>query len=227
MDDKTHGISKCFVKQIGQYFKYCIFFVYVCWKDVNSIFHFVLEAAKHNSNLLVNMVKQENFCFFFIWAVLIEEALTSQEIYWSPAVQHWSCCVFWCTGPECDVISLLRQERQARPPPSGHWPLTWTESLYVIITGLVRRAQLTIELKSSGEKSLESEGETWALFGEESSKGLDRKKQTSAASELIRFVTSDGTRWQRSWHLYCHSVSTALSIGALGFFKSQSDLETI
>lgn len=35
-------------------------------------------------------------------------------------------CVFWCTGPECDVISLLRQKRQARSPPPGHRPLTWT-----------------------------------------------------------------------------------------------------
>lgn len=51
--------------------------------------------------------------------------------------------------------------------------------------------------------------------------GAGQEKQTSTASELIRFVTSDGARWQRSWHLHCHSVSTGLSIDALSFlYKS-------
>lgn len=52
-----------------------------------------------------------------------EAASTRAAAHWSPAVLHWSFCVFWCTGPECDGISLLRQKRQARSPPSGHWPL--------------------------------------------------------------------------------------------------------
>lgn len=71
---------------------------------------------------------------FFMRALLIQAALTSKATHWGPAVRHWSLCVFWCTGPECDVISLLRQKRQARSPPPGHWPLSWTGALYVIIT---------------------------------------------------------------------------------------------
>lgn len=80
---------------------------------------------------------------FSIRALLTEAASTGAASHWSPAVQHWSLCVFWCTGPECDVISLLRQKRQARSPPSGHRPLSWTAALYVIITERHRQAELS------------------------------------------------------------------------------------
>lgn len=49
----------------------------------------------------------------------LRRPLTSTPTHWSPAVQHWSLCVFWCTGPECDVVSLPRQKRQAQSPPPG------------------------------------------------------------------------------------------------------------
>lgn len=74
---------------------------------------------------------------------------------WSPAVLHWSLCVFWCTGPECDVISLLRQKRRACSPPSGHWLLTWTRgAVCVIITlhVLFLQAQLCITCPNRGRR---------------------------------------------------------------------------
>lgn len=91
---------------------------------------------------------------FFTRALLIAAAITSTATHWSPAVQHWSLCVFWCTGPECDVISLLRQKRQARSPPPGHRPLTWTGPLYVIITEWLSQTSSVAygKSKSSREK---------------------------------------------------------------------------
>ena len=91
---------------------------------------------------------------FSMGGLRIEAALTSTAPHCSPAVQHWSLCVFWCTGPECDVISLLRQRRQARSPPPGHRPLTWTRALYVIITERLSQTSSVAygKFKLSGEK---------------------------------------------------------------------------
>lgn len=90
---------------------------------------------------------------FSIRALLTEAASTSSAAtHWSPAVQNWSLCVFWCTGPECDVISLLRQKRQARSPPSGHRPLTWTGALYAIITELLRQTSSVAYGKSRSSR---------------------------------------------------------------------------
>lgn len=98
------------------------------------------ESWKHENTAGWFFTKQN---MFSVRALLTEAASTGAASHWSPAVQHWSLCVFWCTGPECDVISLLRQKRQARSPPSGHRPLTWTAALYAIITERHRQAELS------------------------------------------------------------------------------------
>lgn len=87
-----------------------------------------------------------------IRALFTEAASTSTATHWCPAVQHWSLCVFWCTGPECDVISLLRQKRQAWSPPSGHWPLSWTWALYAIITEWLRQTSSVAYGKSKSSR---------------------------------------------------------------------------
>lgn len=110
-------------------------------------------------------------------ALLTEAASTSTATRWSPAVQHWSLCVFWCTGPECDVISLLRQKRQARSPPPGHRPLTWTGALYVIITEWLSQTSSVAYGKSRSSRE-----KLWTAGREHTSvksvlKGLDRKNR--------------------------------------------------
>lgn len=105
-----------------------------CWKIVSHIGRWnQVEIWKHCRWL---SPKQN---MLTIRALFTEAASTSTATHWCPAVQHWSLCVFWCTGPECDVISLLRQKRQARSPPSGHWPLSWTWALYAIIAEWLRQ----------------------------------------------------------------------------------------
>lgn len=113
---------------------------------------------------------------FFFRALLIEATSTSTATHWSPAVQHWSLSVFWCTGLECDVISLLRQKRQARSPPLGHWPLTWTGALYVIITEWLSQTSSVAygKSKSSREKLWRQEGLEHTSV-KEALKGLERK----------------------------------------------------
>lgn len=122
----------------------------------------------------VNFIQTEHI--FFMRALFIEAALTCTATHWSPAVQHWSLCVFWCTGPECDVISLLRQKRQAQSPPPGQWPLTWTGALYVIITECLTQTSSVAygKSKSSREKlwSQEKGREHTSVRG---LKGLDKK----------------------------------------------------
>lgn len=141
-----------------------------------------------------------------------EAALTSTATHWSPAVQHWSLCVFWCTGPECDVISLLRQKRQARSPPPGHWPLTWTGELYVIMTEwLSQTSSVDYSKSKSSVKKLWSQDErTWGRVSGEGLKGLDGKTETSTALNSTRLVINDGPRWQWTRCLHCHPVSSLL-----------------
>lgn len=125
---------------------------------------------------------------FSMGALFIEAAVISPAPHWSPAVQHWSLCVFWCTGPECDVISLLRQKRQARSPPPGHWPLTWTGALYVIITECLSQTSTVAygKSKSSREKLWSQEKGREHTSVKEAWKAWTGKTETSTALKPCR-----------------------------------------
>lgn len=120
---------------------------------------------------------------FSIRASLTEAASTSAATHRSPAVQHWSLCVFWRTGPECDVISLLRQKRQARSPPSGHRPLSWTGALYATITEWLRQTSSVAygNSKSSSKKLWSQELGRGHTSVEDAGKAWTGKTETSTA----------------------------------------------
>lgn len=122
---------------------------------------------------------------FSTTALLAEAASTSAPTHRSPAVQHWSLCVFRRTGPECDVISLLRQKRQARSPPSGHRPLTWTGALYAIITERLRQTSSVAHGKSKsswGETSASGARTGAHISGRHWEKARTGKKTETSAT---------------------------------------------
>lgn len=121
---------------------------------------------------------------------------------------HWPG--MWCY--------FITEATGSTPPthPSGHWPLTSTQALYVIITEQPSQTNSVDDwVKIKRQESLEWGRRTVLLIrGKRSEKSGKRKKKTltSSASSLIKVFTNNGPRWQQSWHLHCDSVSRSLLI---------------
>lgn len=151
-------------------------------------------------------------------ALLIDKALTSPEIYWSPALQHWSLCflMHW-PGMWCYFITEAGATSSASS--LGALATHLDRATVCNNNGLSQTSSVDYRLETKRREKFGVRSRTVGAHRWRKLEGAGQEKQTSAALKLIRAVTGDGTRWQRSWHLHCHSVSTGLSTDALRFLN--------